>query len=264
MASQYERWQPHARYRQALDPTAEDVRKLCLSSRRYAGEDRVLFHYNGHGVPRPTTNGEVWVYNKGYTQYIPLSLYDVQTWMSPFAPAVYIFDCHNAGLAVDAFLHFLKQRKEKHKRLEAQKAARKLKRDAAAAAAAAASSSSTATNTTATGGGGGGDDATITADDVEGEEGGGAGGADDAVPPPPPNLDASRASASASPLMSTPLDSYDCRHILLGACASHETLPVNPELPADMFTACLTTPIKTSLRMFAAKKVGLTKVSTLR
>lgn len=27
-------------------------------------EERVLFHYNGHGVPRPTPNGEIWVFNK--------------------------------------------------------------------------------------------------------------------------------------------------------------------------------------------------------
>lgn len=40
--------------------------------------ERVLFHYNGHGVPRPTANGEVWVFNKSYTQYIPLSVYDLQ------------------------------------------------------------------------------------------------------------------------------------------------------------------------------------------
>ena len=45
--------------------------------RRLQGE-RVLFHYNGHGVPRPTANGEVWVFNKSYTQYIPLSIYDLQ------------------------------------------------------------------------------------------------------------------------------------------------------------------------------------------
>jgi hypothetical protein len=38
----------------------------------------VLFHYNGHGVPRPTANGEVWVFNKSYTQYIPMSIYDLQ------------------------------------------------------------------------------------------------------------------------------------------------------------------------------------------
>ena len=40
--------------------------------------ERVLFHYNGHGVPRPTANGEVWVFNKSYTQYIPLSVFDLQ------------------------------------------------------------------------------------------------------------------------------------------------------------------------------------------
>lgn len=38
----------------------------------------MLFHYNGHGVPRPTANGEVWVFNKSYTQYIPLSIFDLQ------------------------------------------------------------------------------------------------------------------------------------------------------------------------------------------
>lgn len=24
----------------------------------------MLFHYNGHGVPKPTVNGEIWVFNK--------------------------------------------------------------------------------------------------------------------------------------------------------------------------------------------------------
>ena len=30
----------------------------------FAQNDRILFHYNGHGVPKPTTNGEIWVFNK--------------------------------------------------------------------------------------------------------------------------------------------------------------------------------------------------------
>lgn len=64
LQSQYERWQPRARYRQSLDPTAEDVKKLCTSLRRNAKEERMLFHYNGHGVPKPTANGEVWVFNR--------------------------------------------------------------------------------------------------------------------------------------------------------------------------------------------------------
>lgn len=32
--------------------------------------------------------------------------------------------------------------------------------------------------------------------------------------------------------------------VLLAACAASEVLPQNPDLPADVFTACLTTPIK--------------------
>lgn len=57
-------WCYQARYKQSLDPTVDEVKKLCTSLRRNAKEERVLFHYNGHGVPRPTVNGEIWVFNK--------------------------------------------------------------------------------------------------------------------------------------------------------------------------------------------------------
>lgn len=58
-----------ARYKQSLDPTVDEVKKLCTSLRRNAKEERVLFHYNGHGVPRPTVNGEIWVFNKVWTPH---------------------------------------------------------------------------------------------------------------------------------------------------------------------------------------------------
>ncbi|KAK2815614.1 hypothetical protein Q5P01_026081 [Channa striata] len=95
LQKQYENWQPRARYKQSLDPTVDEVKKLCTSLRRNAKEERVLFHYNGHGVPRPTVNGEIWVFNKNYTQYIPLSIYDLQTWMG--SPSIFVYDCSNAG-----------------------------------------------------------------------------------------------------------------------------------------------------------------------
>lgn len=38
--------------------------------------------------------------------------------------------------------------------------------------------------------------------------------------------------------------------IQLAACSSNQVLPMNPDLPADLFTACLTTPIKVALRWF--------------
>jgi regulator-associated protein of mTOR len=40
----------------------------------------------------------------------------------------------------------------------------------------------------------------------------------------------------------------DCIH--LAACRADEVLPMNPDLPADLFTSCLTTPIDMALRIF--------------
>jgi hypothetical protein len=113
----------------------------------------VLFHYNGHGVPRPTVNGEIWVFNSRwgegwsvgpgtmavvapgetaqglrhqlppastqvttvlscpprpapapappprYTQYIPLSIFELQAWLG--TPAIYVLDCSAAGLIIN-------------------------------------------------------------------------------------------------------------------------------------------------------------------
>ncbi|KAG8093493.1 hypothetical protein GUJ93_ZPchr0012g21870 [Zizania palustris] len=155
--SQYERWQPKAHYKPQLDPTVEEVKKLCNTCRKFARTERVLFHYNGHGVPKPTANGEIWVFNKSYTQYIPLPITDLDSWLK--TPSIYVFDCSAAGMIVKAFLE---------------------------------------------------------------------------------RLDWS-SSSSASSLK-------DC--ILLAACEAHQTLPQSAEFPADVFTACLTTPIKMAMHWF--------------
>ena len=65
---QYASWQLQKgakplKFRRALDPTVDDVRALCLGLRRQAKNDRVILHYNGHGVPRVTNNGEIWVFD---------------------------------------------------------------------------------------------------------------------------------------------------------------------------------------------------------
>ncbi|THU65455.1 hypothetical protein C4D60_Mb05t03810 [Musa balbisiana] len=99
---QYERWQPRARYKLQLDPTVEEVKKLCNTCRKYARSERVLFHYNGHGVPKPTSNGEIWVFNKSYTQYIPLPISELDSWLK--SPSIYVFDCSAAGMIISAFL----------------------------------------------------------------------------------------------------------------------------------------------------------------
>ena len=43
LQKQYERWQPRARYKQSLDPTVDEVKKLCMSLRRNAKVRIILF-----------------------------------------------------------------------------------------------------------------------------------------------------------------------------------------------------------------------------
>ncbi|KAI1004732.1 Target of rapamycin complex 1 subunit [Podosphaera aphanis] len=114
LQAQYETLAIRTRYKQYLDPSVEETKKFCQSLRRSAKEERVLFHYNGHGVPKPTSSGEIWVFNKNYTQYIPVSLYDLQTWLQ--APTFYVWDCSDAGNILHNFHRFV----DKHKQEEAE------------------------------------------------------------------------------------------------------------------------------------------------
>jgi regulator-associated protein of mTOR len=166
LTAQYEQLSLRTRYRVALDPTVEETKKHATSLRKNARSERVLFHYNGHGVPKPTVSGEIWVFNKNYTQYIPISLYDLQTWTS--GPSLFVWDCSEAGVIINNFLKF----SEKHQGQNAEV----LRRDPNAAI----------------------------------------------------------------------IDTSDSIH--LAACREKENLPTNPNLPADLFTACLTTPIKMAVR----------------
>lgn len=101
LQQQFEFWQPRAKYRVLQDPTVEEVRKLCQSLRKSAKEERVLLHYNGHGVPRPTKAGELWLFNKQYTQYIPTAVSDVAQWLG--GPLMLIADCSGAGNIFEAY-----------------------------------------------------------------------------------------------------------------------------------------------------------------
>lgn len=105
---QYETLSLRTRYKQSLDPCVEEVKRLCNTLRRLAKDERILFHYNGHGVPQPTASGEIWVFNRGYTQYIPILLYDLQTWLG--APVVFVYDCNSAGNIVHNFKKFAQKR----------------------------------------------------------------------------------------------------------------------------------------------------------
>ena len=238
LQAHYERWQPRARYKTALDPTVDDVRKLCVSCRRNAKQERILFHYNGHGVPRPTANGEVWVFNKSYTQYLPLSVFDLLTWTG--APAIYVLDCSGAGHVINAFL--------------------------AAGPDAFAPPPSMADNagkpSSSSGGGLGALLGPPDSGDARAAGSSGRGGAAAAallgITPASAPLPTVADGSATAPTGSggdgdadTGAVNREC--IFLAACAAHELLPCGPDLPADLFTSCLTTPIKTALRWFCLR-----------
>lgn len=56
---QFETLNPRIKYKPYLDPSIEDTRKFCASVRRMAKDERALFYYNGHGVPKPTVSGKL-------------------------------------------------------------------------------------------------------------------------------------------------------------------------------------------------------------
>lgn len=179
LQEQYETLSLRTRYKQYLDPSVDETKKFCISLRRNAKDERVLFHYNGHGVPLPTQSGEIWVFNKNYTQYIPVSLYDLQSWLA--GPSLFVFDVSHAGNIVSNFHTFV----EKHEK---------------------------------------------------------------------ENAEAKKRDPNAI------VQNYgDC--IILAACQKTESLPTNPDLPADIFTCCLTTPIEIALRFFILQNPLQTNIS---
>ena len=193
------------------------VRRLATGLRRNAREERVLFHYNGHGVPKPTSNGEIWVFNRNYTQYIPLSLYDLQNWMG--SPSIFVYDCSNAGIIVQSFEQFADQHEREY--LEQL------------------SSQQTSTGTTSSSASGSINSLNPQAGGFlnESSSSGGSSSQQQQPTPPPP-----------------PVSLKNC--IQLAACGANQILPMNPELPADLFTSCLTTPIKMALRWFVMQGHG--------
>jgi hypothetical protein len=81
---QYEKLQSRAKYKVCLDPTIEELRRICVQLRKTVKNDGLLFHYTGHGVPKPTANGELWVFGKHYTHYMPVGVSELRSWYAIF------------------------------------------------------------------------------------------------------------------------------------------------------------------------------------
>jgi regulatory associated protein of mTOR len=94
----YDKIQSKTKYKLCLDPTSEDLRKILINLRKVSKSERLLFHYNGHGVPKPTKNGELWVFGRHFTHYTPVSVADIKQWLGD--PAIYVLDCSGAGVLI--------------------------------------------------------------------------------------------------------------------------------------------------------------------
>jgi regulator-associated protein of mTOR len=227
LQQQYERWQSKAKYKQCLDPTSEDLRRLCINLRKSTRNDRLLFHYNGHGVPRPTKNGELWVFGKHYTHYMPVAVVELRSWLGD--PAIYVLDCSGAGALLPHFMDLSGiPSKEKEKEKESLKGS---------------TSSSSFTQFMSPIATGKGSSANLVNT-----------GAARQVPFGGAGFGAGAEYANFIQRGQTPSNSQqvgvDSQTIVLAACRSNEILPLNPQYPADLFTSCLTTPIPIALRWF--------------
>jgi regulatory associated protein of mTOR len=101
LEQQYSQWQRNLKFRHAIDPTFDQMRSLCERLRRDAKNDRLLLHFNGHGVPRPTDVGELWVVDKNKTEYIPIAMEEIKQWLG--SPSLIILDCSNAATLIPYF-----------------------------------------------------------------------------------------------------------------------------------------------------------------
>ncbi|EGG06627.1 uncharacterized protein MELLADRAFT_36026 [Melampsora larici-populina 98AG31] len=178
---------PHARvkFKTYPDVYSEEFKKTLIGLRKYSKNDRCLVYYNGHGVPKPTQTGELWVFNKAYTQYIPISIADILSWAGP--PSVFIWDCNNAGHIVNAIIQASATKDEE---IAAELELRRLQ--------------------------------------------------------------GSSGSQIPQFLLQNPAIRYSDT-IQLAACQADQMLPRDPEAPADIFTACLSSPIEMALRFYVLR-----------
>ncbi|KAJ2832430.1 Target of rapamycin complex 1 subunit kog1, partial [Coemansia erecta] len=241
---QFEHINRHAKYRQLLDCSMEDLRKQCMGFRRAAKEERLLFYYNGHGVPRPTTGGDIWVFNKQFTQYIPVSAMDLMSWIG--TPCVYVWDCAHAMNIVHAFEKNAKIRDFEISRIRhaAEAAGIKLpvgKSGPETMAMVSANISALLASQTQTG----------------------------AMPNPQTSQQQTSQTQQqhqygpVNPALINLAVLPPTHHEDIHFAASQlgELLPTNPELPADLFTSCLTTPIKAALRFWVIRNPRTSKVT---
>ncbi|MBW0485905.1 hypothetical protein O181_025620 [Austropuccinia psidii MF-1] len=232
LQEQFEALAPtHARvkFKTYADVYAEEFKKTLIGLRKFSKTDRCLIYYNGHGVPKPTPTGEIWVFNKAYTQYIPISLSDILDWVG--TPVVFIWDCNNAGHILNSVILACQKKDQEisnqlhpHSNnldpnlINSNKIINNLKP----------SIDSNHLNNN-----------NIPSNSIH----------------PSPSTSGRNSPTNLKPLSNSPSNPFMkySDTIQLAACQPNEMLPLDPNLPADVFTSCLTSPIEMALRFYVLR-----------
>lgn len=231
------------------DAIIDDIKKVLNQWRRNYRDtlnstgvtNRYLFHYNGHGVPAPTESGELWVFNRHYSQYIPVPVSDLQTWLG--APLVFVFDCSKAGylvncfkqsaqLKIDNYNDYMKQMQEqqnnpKFHNMDNQQQQNHYRQHLDHY-----------------------DSDGLYYNDNDNYSMHTNGNVNQ-------NNNSNMANMSNGMHPSNPSYLFDCYQF--AACQADELLPTAPELPADLFTCCMTSPIEISVKFFLLRNQEFTK-----
>ncbi|KAJ1919977.1 Target of rapamycin complex 1 subunit kog1 [Mycoemilia scoparia] len=194
LQEQYTKMQKKLVVHTLVDPSTEAIQRKCSHLRR-SGRGRILFHYNGHGVPTPTSNGDFWAFDEAFEQYVPCSPQFIYNALG--SPTIYVWECANAEALMNAV-----------KKVHAQRASEYQKQQ----------------------------------ESLKNEQHPMSG---------PPR--------SSGPNKRTILPYPEDIHF--AATLLNGELPTNPELPADLFTSCLTNPIRMALRFWVCQNPSVAGVT---
>ncbi|KAJ2158944.1 Target of rapamycin complex 1 subunit kog1 [Coemansia sp. RSA 552] len=231
LLSQFCQISPKILCKPLLSCEALRLQRNCLELRRKAEDQRLLFYYNGHGVPPPTPDGSFYVFQKqpvngGYPPvrptYTPINILALENWIGH--PCAYVWDCASAMTIVNAFGRAAQARDAEISRIRSVAKAVDIVLPLAKA------KPSQVLTTCA-----------------------------HLVNVMAPHAGSKGPNTATLRLAVLP-DIYH-ENIHFAACSVDEQLPTSPELPADLLTACLTTPVKMAMRFWISRNPHTTKVT---
>ncbi|KAJ1832635.1 Target of rapamycin complex 1 subunit kog1 [Coemansia sp. RSA 2711] len=221
------------------------LQRNCQQFRARAPDERVIFYYNGHGVPEPTADGSLWVFQRPPTgngfmrnsNFTPVSAATLAGWIG--APCIYIWDCSNAMCIVRASERNASSRAREVARIRQVARAARISLQPGTVT----HEQMVAAYTRLT--------ALLTPQQAS-----------------PHCPDSAQTQQLHGNVHIDPelvklalLSPAHCENIHFAATQTDEKLPTNPALPADLFTSCLTTPVKAALWFWINKNPHIAKVT---